>query len=325
MKFLKFPLIALLGAGVLALAFYGCKKDAQSPTLTSNARPVANPANCTGYNITVDVDKTTIPGSTIFTWTIVNPNPGNGSGTTIQNLGHWEFVPSTCLDVNWQDVVSASYNTGSGWQTISTLDIAPDPSLQVNGCYQDDVFKFDVGTLGSTPTQYRMVLHGNWGTGELDVYFKSGTNTGCCYNTYANLGIGCPEEETCSFSQGYWFANNEAHPDGVHPWSTDVVIGGKTYTNAEGLAIWNTPNTKGIKDSKKAFTQLASIRLSGADETDPAISGAIAVIEGWLASIPKLSPAYLPNQTAAEIATFGNAKAAADAISAFINAYHCSE
>jgi hypothetical protein len=317
MKFLKFPLIALLCAGVFTLAFYGCKKDAQSPSLTSDARPVANSDNCANYTVTLVVDKTTIPGSTIFTWTIVNPNPGNGSGSTIQNLSHWDFVPSACLDQNWQDIVSASYNTGSGWQAITNFDIAPDPSLQVSGCSADDIFKFDQGTSGSTPTQYRLVLLGDWGTGDLTVYFKSGVNTGCCSKTFDNIGIGCPVSEDCSFSQGYWFS-------GVHAWN-DVEVGGKTYTNAEGLAIWNSSNAGGITDSKKAFTQLAAIRLSGADETDPAISGAIATIDGWLGSISKLSPAYLPNQSAAEITTFGDARAAADAISAFINAYHCSE
>jgi len=38
MKRFKLPLIVLLCAGLLTLAFYGCQKDAQSPTLTSDAK-----------------------------------------------------------------------------------------------------------------------------------------------------------------------------------------------------------------------------------------------------------------------------------------------
>src|SRR5215213_5546402 len=180
MKMLKLSLM-----GLIALIFAGCQKESKSSSeseLLSAAgkKPVAA-YNCSDYVIALNVDKTTEPGHTIFTWTITNPNPGNGSGTTLQNLSHWDFVPGTCLDENWQDVLSASYNTGSGWQTISPLPvIEPDPSLVKLGCVYDDVFKFDQGTSGNTPTQYRLVLNGNWGTGELHAYFKSGTITGFC-------------------------------------------------------------------------------------------------------------------------------------------------
>ena len=323
--------MALLVAGVFTIAFIGCKKDLSEPSLTSNAKVIPG-GNCTGYLVNLSPDYTTKPGFTIFTWTITNPNPGNGSGTTIQNLSHWDFIPSSCLDQNWQDVLSASYRYGTTGDFLpisitgtAVGDIKPDPSLIKGGCYGDDVFKFDYGTSGTTPTQYRLELKGNWGTGPLNVYFKSGTNTGCCFNTYADKGVGCQEIEDCSFSQGYWFANNAAHPEGVHLWGKTVTEGGKTYTNAEGLAIWNASNKGGITDAKKAFTQLAAIRLSVVDETDPALSSAIATIDNWFASIPKLSGTvpYLPNQTAEEITLYGNARNAAGIISDWINAHHC--
>lgn len=38
MKKFKLPLIALLTAGLLTIAFIGCKKDLKSPTLTSDAK-----------------------------------------------------------------------------------------------------------------------------------------------------------------------------------------------------------------------------------------------------------------------------------------------
>lgn len=330
--FTKWPLFALISAITFSAVFLSCQKDSLSPDLTSNAKPVPG-GNCTGYLVDLAVDKATIPGSTIFTWTITNPTPGNGSGSTIQDLSHWDFVPGLCLDQNWQDVVSASYRYGTTGDFVSidftgsaVNDIKPDPSLKKDGCYGDDVFKFDYGTSGSTPTQYRLVLSGNWRTDALNLYFKSGTNTGCCFNSYAGKGVGCPESEDCSFSQGYWFANNAAHPNGVHPWTSTLTEGGKIYSNAEGLAIWNASNKGGITDSKKAFTQLAAIRLSGVDETDPSISSAIATIDNWFAHINKLkgsAPIYLPNQTSQEIALYGNARNAAGVISTWITANHC--
>src|SRR3990170_1639703 len=160
-KIFFLPLTLVLATFV----FFACKKELkdEDPTLTSNAKPVANSSNCTGYQVVLD--RQFADGKTTFTWTITNPKPGNGSGTTIQDLSHWDFVPSTCLDANWQSVLTAEYNNGTGWQTSSVIgtyvnDIKPDPSL-TGSCYGDDVFKFDQGTKGSTPTMYRLVLLGN--------------------------------------------------------------------------------------------------------------------------------------------------------------------
>ena len=315
---------------LLAIAFFSCQKETTSSAsneLSASARKTpTTSASCSDYVVTLAaVDYTSEPGHSIFTWSIQNPAPGNGSNGTLQNLSHWDFVPSECLEDNWQDVLSASYNQGAGWVTISPLPtIEPDPSLVKFGCTSGDVFKFNQGTNGSAITQYRMVLTGHWGTGDMTVFFKSGTNTGCCSTTLTGKGIGCREDESCSFSQGYWFANNEMHPEGVHPWTSTVTVGGYEYTNAEGIAIWNASNTNGIKDAKKAFTQLAAIRLSAADETNPVLAAAAATIDGWLSHYgAKLDANNLRNQTATEIGLYGNAKVAADVISQWINANHC--
>ena len=339
MKVLKLSLAALV---CFCLAIYflsACQKNAmkdsnQKSNLQSTSKGGTNTCglfySCTDYQVSLEVDHNTLPGKTIFTWGITNPCPGNGINGTVQNLSHWDFVPGTCLDNNWQDVLEAWYNTGSGWQLITpTPVIQPDPSLKTTNCYGSDVFKFDQGTQGSVTTYYRLVLLGNWGTQDLTVYFKSGTNTGCCTKTLANKGIGCRVDDECSYSQGYYFANNDAHPNGVHPWggsgNTTVTIGGYTYTNAEGLTIWNASNQNGIKDAKKAFTQLAAIRLSGVDETDPALSGAITTIDCFLSGLGyKLTANNLVNQNAASITLCGNAAQAAGTISNWINSHHCS-
>jgi len=321
----------LFSIGLLALLFLGCQKPVDQQDLNAATQGISGiagkktfePRTCTlSYDVTLNVDKTSVPGKTVFTWTITNPAPGNGKDcSTLQDLGHWDFVPSQCLTDNWQDVVEASYNSGTGWTLISPL-----PSIEVDhsldgSCETGNVFKFDYKTSGSTPTQYRLVLNGNWGTDKLSAYFKSGNFSGCYSKEFADLGIGC-KEDICSYSQGYWFANNAMHPNGVHAWANNVTIGGQTYTQAQGLAIWNTPNSSGITDATKAFTQLAALRLSGA--TDASLEDAIKAIDDWLASfgVP-LTPANLRNQTEDEKTTYGDAKAAADKISNWIQLHHC--
>jgi len=87
------------------------------------------------------------------------------------------------------------------------------------------------------------------------------------------------------------------------------------------FGVPSTSNAGGIPDSKKAFTQTAAIKLSGVE--DPLVLEKVAIIEAWLSTLAKLSPAYLPNQTAAEILLYGNAAQAAGWIGDWINANHC--
>ena len=331
MKVLKLSLI-----GLSVLLFFGCKKGEEQNLSTTTSDPsqasqllTVQTTNCLGYDFQLNVDKTSQPGYTIFVWTITNPNPGNGTNGTIQNLSHWDFTPGQCLTDNWQAVKEAAYNLGSGWQTISPLPtLQVDPAMAVYGCETGNVFKFAYGTTGDVPSQYKLVLEGKWGTGDLDAYFKSGNKTKCCHSTFTNMGVGCKEEDACSYSQGYWFSTNAQHPNGVHPWPDPgtVTIGGQSYTNAEGLAIWNASTQGGLTDAQAAFTQLAAIRLSKVDEASiPALSAAAAIIDNWLSHYgdPKLTTSNLRNQRADEKAAYGDAKAAAGVISDWINANHC--
>jgi hypothetical protein len=332
MKLLKLPLL-----GLSALLFFGCQKATLQDSTASNllkAEPLtisAETSSCLGYNVKLDVDQTSKPGYTIFLWTVTNPNPGNGKNGTIQNLSHWDFVPGSCLVDNLADVTEASYlDSKNGWTTILPLTIGQDPAMSNGGfnCPTGDVIKFPYGTSGSAPSQYKIVLKGNWGIGNMFTYFKSGATTGCCSGDLANVGIGCKvEEDKCSFSQGYWFANNTQHPHGTHPWPAPgtVTISGITYSNDEGIAIFNAPLT----DAQAAFTQLAAFKISNAYASDQSVQEAMKTIEKWFSNYGgpdtpvKLAPGNLRNQSASEIQHYGNAKAASDVISAWINAHHC--
>ena len=117
------------------------------------------------------------------------------------------------------------------------------------------------------------------------------------------------EEEGCSLSQGYWFAKPEVI------WPFDVVIGGESYTQAEGLAIWNSSNKGGIKDAKKGFLQVAAIKLSGTVLDTDTVWDDVKIVEDWLKDIEKVTAETSDKNKAA--------KKAAGRIGDWIDANHC--
>jgi uncharacterized repeat protein (TIGR02543 family) len=95
----------------------------------------------------------------------------------------------------------------------------------------------------------------------------------------------------CSFSQGYWFAR----PQTI--WPHDVTIGGHTFTQEDGQAFWPS-NT----NTKRAFTQYATIVLSGVDlALFPGLAQAMAVIEDYFANVYPDPASRLVNQAAGYI------------------------
>ena len=303
-------------------AFYACKKDVRSNASIETGEEIATkppqqqPAasNCANYQVALT--RSYASGQTTFTWCITNPSPGNGSGGTIQNLSHWDFIPGCAgdlgLEQNWSDIVSASYSTdGTTWNTITPTPIlTPDPS---QSCSNANVFKFNYGTSGNTATCYRLVLQGNYAQDNNNVaVFKSGANTGCCVRTVP--GIGCKQDEFCSFSQGLFFAS-------PHQWPVaTVTVGGYVYTEAEGREIWNCSNAGGMKDSKKGFAQVAALKLSGLyppTTGDAQTDADVVTIETWLAGLGKLSCANLPTGNAAVAAAAGR-------IGTWITENHCT-
>jgi uncharacterized repeat protein (TIGR01451 family) len=90
----------------------------------------------------------------------------------------------------------------------------------------------------------------------------------------------------CSYSQGYWFAR----PKTV--WPYNVELGGFEYTQAEGKGFW-PPN----HPVKHAFTQYATIRLSGVDlSLAPDLAEKMQIIEDFFNSLGyKVTPQNLPS------------------------------
>lgn len=324
MKRLKFLSLAI----AVAVIVFSCNKNnsvhpgASAGNSSFNATSVSAvslPAvsNCTtAYVVTLE-SITQVGSNYEWVWSIQNPNPGNGSNGTIQNLSHWDITLGECLE--FSDIVSGATSTDNITWTSFTPSYQQDMSMQ-NFCNvnTDSVIKFDVGTSGTAKTYCKLVISKNLSV-DMDAlaYYKSGVNTGC--GTTCFPGFGCPEEEVnegCSFSQGYWFAK----PNLV--WPGNVTVGGYSYTQTEGVAIWNSSNKGGIGAAKKVFLQVAAVKLSGSNVSPTATVWAqVQIAENWLATLPKL--------TAANVKSFNSttgasaAVAAADSISNWIGYNHC--
>jgi len=184
-------------------------------------------------------------------------------------------------------------------QSCTTL--APDGSFRfTNASAMTHTITIDGVTKSVTVT----ADEGIFNAGEILV---DKTNGGVC-------GSGPVE---CSLSQGYWFAK----PQAVWP-AGSVTIGGKTYTQAEGKAIWNTSNSKGLLNAKAAFLQASAIKLSKVEPT-ASVWADVQIIENYLANIAKLAPGSIPANS--KTGPNANAGAAAGRIGNWINANHCAE
>lgn len=288
MKQFKLPLMALLLAVLLTV---GCKKDLRNPMLTSDATYSSDTTG--GFILLMDVtDVTGTPQA----------DPNCTQNSVQVKAYEWFKNRHVSPTVSAKDQISITIISNETGAVVETY--APDVAAN------------------TTPLQTYCLPNGCY-TIKAHFSHSASDNSVVNYDVSASLCFGV--DALCTYSQGYWFANNPKHPDGVHPWPNDITVGGYSYSNADGIAIWNTSNAGGIPDAKKAFTQLAAIYLSGVDISATTIAGDVAIIEAWLTSLgQKLSPTYLPMESDIDVATYGDVRTAADNISTYINAHECA-
>lgn len=265
------------------------------------------------YTVTLESVLNNNNGTYTWTWSVFNPNPGNGSNGTAQNLSHWVVTLGNC--VLFENVVSGAMSLDNVTWTPFTPTWQPDASF-LNTCNVStgNVLKFDMGTSGTAKSYFSLTINKDV---EIDTevlaHYKSGNNTPC--GTFNFPGFGCERlvvDEGCSMSQGFWFASKNA----VWP-VTGVTVGGKTYSKAEGLAIWNSSNKGGIAHAKQGFLQVSAIKLSGTVLPAATVWADVTLVETWLATLPKLTPTNVKNYSNSNVA------AAAGRIGDWINAHHC--
>ena len=299
----------------------------QLPDIANTAWTTNTGSQCASpYEINL-LQRTQQPdGTWLWIWGVRNPKPGDGTNGTIQDLTHWSMQLPECIKAeNIKLAKSAYYNQlFQYFFPVIGPDAAytncPPGSPDVTGG-ATNLLRFKPGTLGSDVSVYALVLDKEYPVDPNAVaYYKSGCNPGgtgtgkTCFP-----GIGCPKPEPCvegcSYSQGRYFSNNDK------PWPTPTVtVGGKTYTQAEGRAIWKSSNQGGISDAKKSFHQVAAIKLSGSSVGKCAkVWADVKIIEDWLSTLPKLTPTNhyeFKNKAAAE---------AAGRIGSWIEKHHCGE
>jgi len=288
MKVLKLSWMGLL-ALLCVVVFYACKKDvSNSPDVTS-ASKFAVPGDCTGYTITLETKNSLnaeYPGTgfnyneydevSTFVWTVTN-----AKGT--QALSHWAFQWMEC--VNPEDILYVAAIDANGNEVEYAHAPKVDPS---QSCNTKPVVKFDMGNDNGR-TKYIVIMEGNYTfkAGQIG-YVKSGAKTGCC--TFTFDGIDCIADY-CTLSQGYFFAK----PGPTWPAPGTVTVGGHTYTEAEGRAIWNSSNKGGKSAAKAGFHQVAAVYLSQrlpniSPFTDAELLANVKIVEDYLKELPKLTP-----------------------------------
>ena len=121
-----------------------------------------------------------------WTWTVANPNPGNGTNGTLQNISHWDLPLCPLAEAA---LVSAEYSyNGTTWTSVS-IDMDRDPSIRV--CTSVDVLKFNIGTSGTAPLYCRITFNQLFIINPIAVsYIKTGGGLQGC-NIYTYTGVGC--------------------------------------------------------------------------------------------------------------------------------------
>ena len=96
------------------------------------------------------ISKNAVGSNHEWTWSVTNPNPGNGQDGTLQDVSHWSVPLNPESEAA---LVSASWSAdGVNWHAAST-SVDRDPSIRQ--CTSVDVLKYDHGTTGGNSTYYR--------------------------------------------------------------------------------------------------------------------------------------------------------------------------
>lgn len=136
---------ASVAAIIVTVAIIGFSSFNTKKVNTSNA--VAS------YVISLE-NKESFGANHTWEWSLYNPNPGNGTNGTLQNLSHWDIPLSPEAEAA---LISAEYSTDGGITWVSVpLDVERDPAIRA--CTKVDVLKFNVGTVGSQPNYYRITF-----------------------------------------------------------------------------------------------------------------------------------------------------------------------
>jgi len=136
------------------------------------------------YSIVL-VSKNVTGTNSEWTWSVSNPNPGNGDNETLQDVSHWSMPMN---EETQALLLSAQYSFDGVTYYNATTTVERDPSIRY--CTSEDVLKFDVGTTGTAPTYYRATFSADFAINPFATsWIKTGGGREGC-NLYYFSGTG---------------------------------------------------------------------------------------------------------------------------------------
>ena len=308
---------------VVAFATFSCSNEPSETNVStittsnvlskinaSNAKATASTSNWGDYNIAVSVSS---DGSE-WTYTITKTK------STSKTLSHFIISLDNCGEnsATFSDVIYATVNgLATDLSTIEGSGTGCNPQATTTNFIKFPTF--------SAATSWVLVIKFDRGY----EIFATGTawlKAGSSCNQGVIPAPGCPKEDRCSFSQGFFFSNGSEMNGASLLWANGLIIGGYSYTQLQGELAWTTNNGPGKDTTLNAFFQLGAVRLSGVESE---VAANAAIIDAYYSAIgsdvfgtinssgdfvlPSIAGGYTKDQV----------KAAGSAIGAYIDANHC--
>lgn len=305
---------------ILAIAVFSCTNEnetsntdvATSNNLTAKSAAatkasVASTSNFTDYNISVSVS----PDGSLWTYTVTKAK------INAKTLSHFIISLDNCGEnsATFSDVISATINGVS--TDISTIEGSG------TGCNpQETTSNFIKFPSFSAADSWTIVIQFDRGY-ETFATSAAWIKAGSTCNQGTVPAPGCPKENRCSYSQGYFFSNGANNNGASALWANGLTIGGVSYTQTKGMNIWDYNNGKGKDTTLNAFFQLGAVRLSGAESE---VAPYAAIIDAYFYGI-NVTNAFVNGSFVLPAEAGGytkdQVKAAGTAIGSFIDANHC--
>ncbi len=295
---------------ILALGLYSCSsEDVATDAINGNelAKGKGNSnsgSNLGDYNVDVQVNA----DGSLWTYTITRAN------NKAKNLSHFIIDLGNCGDES-ASFVNIIYATVNG----APANLSPSEGAGT-GCDPQAITTNFVKVNFEAASSWVLVIKFDRGYYEYTnaaTWLKAGTSC----NQGVSIAPGCPREEYCSFSQGFFFANGSFNNGASASWVDGLTIGGVTYTQAEGNQIWNIDRGPGGNVMLNAFFQLGAVRLSG---VEAAVQSHADVIEAYFAAKGNVFNHLNAGGTAFTLNYDAAVFAAGSAIGSYIDANHCN-
>ena len=267
----KIILILFVTLFTLSCSNEQVKVDSQAIITTNStaltAKAAASTSNWGDYNIAVSVSA----DGSVWTYNITRAK------ANAKNLSHFIIDLKNCgiNSATFGDIIWATVNG-------NPADLSPTEGSGTTCNPQattDNFVKF--ANVPTSTTGWTLVLKFDRGyeifaTGA--AWLKAGTS--------CNQGViaapGCPKEERCSFSQGYFFANGADNNGASDLWINGLIIGGINYTQTQGNLAWSIDRGRGGDQTMNGFFQLGAVRLSGAESE---VAADAAIIDAYFNGI----------------------------------------